>query len=390
MFGAAIAATDLSEAEQLMEDGWMDDAETLLLELSKKHPNNPEIYYQLARVYLIRDDAQTGYGGAPWNNLNQIEDYAKKAIELNPKESKYYVIRGHGVGLKALRGGTVKKFTRAKSAKKAYETAVELDPNNIDARTSLIEYHMQAPGIAGGNKDEARRQATAVAKIDSAEGFLAQKTVYLYEKNYESLETEIQKVLDARPSDKVGYVEYSWLCYRRDDFNCVVTYVEKIITIDPEDVDVYWQLHRVYIKQEKYGEAEAALKKAIATKPEEAYLYRWLGDFYQTGKRWDDAIALYQQSLEVDPTYTRSLYKLGETYVLSEQNLDAGEDCFNRYLTSRLKCWWPERALAHCELAKIYSLQGDKKAAVAQIKKAKKLNPNNDEIRKTAKKLRVR
>ena len=390
MSGTAIAAADLSDAEQLIEGGWMDDAETLLNELSKAHPNDPEIYYQLARVYLIRDDAQSRNGGAPWKNLDRIEDYAQKAIELNPREAKYYVIRGHGVGLKALRGGTVKKFSRAKSAKKAYETAVELDPNNIEARTSLIEYLMQAPGIVGGDKDEARRQAIAVARIDSAEGFLAQKTVYLYEKDYDSLEAEIQKVLDARPSDKVGYVEYAWLCYYRNDYDCVVKYIDEIVIIDPEDVDVYWQLHRVYIKQEKYGEAEAALKKAIETKPEETYLYRWLGDFYQTRKRWDAAIALYQQSLEVDPTNARALYKLGETYVLSEQNLDAAEDCFDRYLTSRLKCWWPERALAHCELAKIYSLQGDKKAAVAQIKKAKKLNPNNDEIRKMAKKLRVR
>ncbi|MCK4775373.1 MAG: hypothetical protein KAT30_11325, partial [Candidatus Krumholzibacteria bacterium] len=57
MSGTAIAAADLSDAEQLIQDGWMDDAETLLVELFKAHPDDPEIYYQLARVYLIRDDA---------------------------------------------------------------------------------------------------------------------------------------------------------------------------------------------------------------------------------------------------------------------------------------------------------------------------------------------
>jgi tetratricopeptide (TPR) repeat protein len=386
----AVANAELAQARQLIDDGWADDAEKLLIDLSRTDSKNPEIYYLLARLYLVRDDSQSGNGGAPWDNLNRIEDYAKRAIELNSRVAKYHVILGHGIGLKALRGGTVKKFSRARSAKKSYEKAVELDPNYIEARTSLIQYHMQAPGIAGGDKDEARNHARAIAMIDSAEGFRAWRTVYLYAKEYDTLEASINEIIDARPSSKEGYAEFARLCRWRRDYDCAKDYTEKILTVDPEDVDARWYLSRIYLNQEQYDDAERVLAKAIEIAPDKPFVLRWLGDYYQEREWWDKAIELYEKTLEVDPTYVRALYKVGETYVLAEQKLDLAEECFERYLNSRLKCSWPERALAHCELAKIYILRNDKKMAVAEIKKAKKLNPNNDEIKKVAKKLRVR
>jgi tetratricopeptide (TPR) repeat protein len=388
--GPATANRDLTAAQQLIDDGWADDAEELLNDLLKSDSDNPEVYYLLARVYLERDSYQSSNGGAPWDNLNHIEEYAKKAIELNSSEAKYYVVLGHGVGLKALRGGTVKKFSRAKSAKASYETAVELDPNYFEARTSLIEYHMQAPGIAGGDKEEARRHAQAIAEIDSAEGFHAWKTVYLYKKDYDALEASIKEVIVARPADKEGYAEFAWLCRRRQDYDCAREYIDKVLAIDPEDTEIRWYLSRIYVNEERYDEAKAVLEQAIEVAPAKPYVYRWLGDFCQERERWDEAIEWYEKTLEVDPAYARAIYKMGETYVLADENLDRAEECFKQYMNSRLKCWWPERAMAHCELAKIYLLRGDRKTAVAEIKKAKKLNPNNDEIQKVAKKLRVR
>ncbi len=242
----AAVANDIDDAKILMDEGWLDDAETILNNLVDSSPDDAEYYYQLARVYLIRDDAQSANGGAPWNNLNKIEDYAEKAIELDPNDARFYVVYGHGVGLKAMRGGTVKKFSRARAAKSRYETAAEMDPSNIEARTSLIEYHMQAPGIAGGNKDEARRLAAVVAELDSAAGFQAWKTVYLHEKNYEALEAAIRAVIESQPEEKQGYVEFARLCQRREDFPCALEYLERVLELDPEDVQPYWYLSWIH------------------------------------------------------------------------------------------------------------------------------------------------
>jgi tetratricopeptide (TPR) repeat protein len=388
--GTMAVANNIDEAKTLMDEGWLDDAETILKNLAEQNPEDAEYYYQLARVYLIRDDAQSANGGAPWDNLDRIEQYAEKAIDLDPGDARFYVVYGHGVGLKAMRGGTVKKFSRARAAKSRYEQAAEMDPTNIESRTSLIEYHMQAPGIAGGDKDEARRLAAVVADLDSAAGFQAWKSIYLHEKSYDDLEAAIRAVIQSQPEEKQGYVEFARLCQRRQDLQCANEYLEIVLSLDPEDVQPYWYLSRNLAGEGNEAEAENALMKAVKSNPEEAYVYRWVADYYRERDRWDDAIAWYQKCLEADPDYARAWYLMGETYLLSEKDLARAEECLNTYLQSRLNCWWPEPALAHCQLAKIHTRNGDKKAAKREIKAARKLNPNNDEVRQTAKKLHIR
>jgi tetratricopeptide (TPR) repeat protein len=384
------SANEMDDVAQLMDEGWLDDAEALLNEYIARSPDDPDLYYQLATLYLWRDDAQSANGGAPWEYLNKIEDYAEKAIDLNPNDARYYVIYGHAVGLKAMRGGKVKMFSRARAAKSRYETASEMDPSNIEAKTSLIEYLMQAPGVVGGDKDEARRLAAVVAELDSAAGFRAWKSIYLHEKDYDALEAAIRAVIQSRPEEKSGYEEFARLCRRREDFDCAIEYTEKILALEPGVVEPYWHLSRIYVSRGSLDTAERELLTAVELKPDEAHVYRWLGDFCRKQERWDDAIAWYQKSLAVDPGHARALYALGETYLEADRDLATAEECFNTYLQTRLKYWWPEPALAHCQLAKIYTKQGNKKAAKSEIKKARKLNPSNDEIQRTAKEMHIR
>ena len=49
-----------------------------------------------------------------------------------------------------------------------FETAVQLDPDNVDARTDLAEFYLEAPGIVGGGRDKAEAQAKTLAGLDPA------------------------------------------------------------------------------------------------------------------------------------------------------------------------------------------------------------------------------
>lgn len=388
--GPLSAAAGLDEAIELIDEGWVDDAESILDELVAGDPNNPELYYQLSRLHLFRYEGGSSDGGGNWDDLDRVEDYAERAIELDPDDARFYVIYGHGVGLKAMNGGKVKMFTRAKAAKRRYEKAAELDPENIESRTSLIEFHMQAPGVAGGDKDEARRLAGTVAKIDSAAGFDAWKTVYLYDENHDALESLIQVVIDAHPDSTRGYIELARLCERRQDFGCARENFEKVLALDTEDVQPYWYLQSIYAAEGRADKTVETLDLAIARQPGEAYVYRWKADFYRSREEWGEAVLWYARSLEVDTGYARSLYWMGVSYLESGKDLDLAGECFDGYLEARLNVWWPDPALAHCQLARLYAEQGDERAAKREVKAAKKLNPGNDEVRRTAKDLRIR
>ena len=55
-----------------------------------------------------------------------------------------------------------------------FEAAVRLDPNNVDARSDLGEFYLEAPGIVGGGRDKAEAQTQALAALDPAKGRLPQ------------------------------------------------------------------------------------------------------------------------------------------------------------------------------------------------------------------------
>ena len=60
---------------------------------------------------------------------------------------------------------TASNFFKAASlagkVRNEFETAVRLDPNNVDARSDLGEFYLEAPGIVGGGRDKAEAQAQA-------------------------------------------------------------------------------------------------------------------------------------------------------------------------------------------------------------------------------------
>jgi hypothetical protein len=52
--------------------------------------------------------------------------------------------------------------------RRALDRAIELDPSHIEARQERIGYLIFAPGIAGGNRDAARAEITALEAVDES------------------------------------------------------------------------------------------------------------------------------------------------------------------------------------------------------------------------------
>ena len=64
----------------------------------------------------------------------------------------------------------IKQGMLAPKMKKAWESAIALDPKNMSARTSLIQYYLQAPGFMGGSIDKAKEVAKQITGLNPAEG----------------------------------------------------------------------------------------------------------------------------------------------------------------------------------------------------------------------------
>jgi len=89
-------------------------------------------------------------------------DLFAKAVAQSPKNADYHYWLGNAYGSLAEHANIFKQASLASKTHGEYETAVKLDPNNLDARMGLIQYFMLAPGIMGGSETKAIEQANEI------------------------------------------------------------------------------------------------------------------------------------------------------------------------------------------------------------------------------------
>src|SRR5438128_7603607 len=108
--------------------------------------------------------------------------------------------RGVELGEAAREASIFRKFTLAREAREEFERAVQLDPNYIEARFALIEFHMLAPAFLGGGEDKAIAQANEIKKRDAIDGHRAFAMIYQHQKKQDLARQEYVAAVKERPN----------------------------------------------------------------------------------------------------------------------------------------------------------------------------------------------
>jgi tetratricopeptide (TPR) repeat protein len=327
-------AGDFTQIEQLIDDGWWDDAHAELTIELKAKPDDAALNFLMGKTCFLLQD---------WENA---EDYFERAVELEDTNSQYHYWLGNAKGARAQHGGILKAPGRAKACKRGYERAIELDPHNVSARFGLLQYLMQAPGFVGGNKDKARIQADSIAYYDTLVGFQAKASIY--EVLDEDLTGAEKEFTDAIALDSTNLTPYFWYGYflaRHDRLNEAESLAYRGLAIDSTRKEIYYSLADIFIKKERY----------------------------------DDAIAIYERINMLDSTDMLAAYQIGKALQLADSDLNRAETLFLKYLDSKLKGYWPDKAAAHWNLAMVYDKQGKYDQAKTALEKGLALKPKNNE-----------
>jgi tetratricopeptide (TPR) repeat protein len=165
------------------------EAQVILQKVTATEPNNAAAWFYLGQTFLFRNDAE--------NSVPTFE----KATALAPTDSLYQCYLGDAYGLSALKAGLFSKLGWAKKCKSAYDRAIELDPKNIRARVSVMEFCRQAPGFLGGGMDKAYEQAAEIQKLDPVRGRKAYAGLYIAEKKYAEAGAVYEAALREKPGD---------------------------------------------------------------------------------------------------------------------------------------------------------------------------------------------
>ena len=130
----------------------------------------------------------------------------EEAVRLQPSNSINHLWLGRAYGEKASRASAFSAFGIARKVVREFETAVKLDPSNMDARFDLLEFYVEAPGIVGGGKDKATVQASAIASLNARMGHTARARIFEKEKKFDPARAELVKATREFPAESEAFL----------------------------------------------------------------------------------------------------------------------------------------------------------------------------------------
>jgi tetratricopeptide (TPR) repeat protein len=208
--------------------------------------------------------------------------------------------------------------------KKEFETAVQLNPANIDARRDLEDYEIQAPWVVGGSKDDAKAQMDAIVALDPVEGDLA-RAMYDDEalKKPDAAAKDYHDALAANPKKIEPYLDALAFYQKENKAPEMQAATQQASQVAPNDPRLtYYRGVALVIANNNLADAEKDLKAYLASTPERsdwpshASAREWLGRLYEAQGKRSEAAEQYRAALQLDPDRKEAKARL--------QNLEKG------------------------------------------------------------------
>ncbi len=139
--------------EGLIEGNHWKRAKALLEPRVQANPNDAQALFLLSQVRIAYRDYKDAIA------------LAERAAARNPKSAEFR--QGVAEAVCEL-AGKERSLGLGRRCKAELEAAAALDPSQVDARWGLMEWHMEAPWIIGGRKDEARKRLAEIQRINPA------------------------------------------------------------------------------------------------------------------------------------------------------------------------------------------------------------------------------
>lgn len=245
---------------------------------------------------------------------------AEKAVELAPDSAQAQLWLGNSLGVRINEVNMLRKMVMAPDLRDAFEAAVRLDGNLLEARSRLIQYYLY-PAAPGGGVEKAQAQQAEIAKRNPVRGHLAQATI---ERAHNKDNAAAMRAIDAA--------------------------VAAAPSLPADDIETRVMVGNSLVGLERYAQARAYFTAWMAAQPRQAAPH----------------------------------YHMGRLAAISGQFLDEGTAGLKRYIDGGLVRGEndPKDTAAWWRLGQIQAKQGDTATARTSFQTALRLDPANTEAKK--------
>lgn len=239
-------------------------------------------------------------GGAQ-SRIEEAVKLGEQCVAAHPQLSNCHLALGNSLVSKAMAAGIMSAIGYAGTIRDAFKNAVALDPQNMNARLSLLQYYMYAPAIVGGGSGKARALAEQtmplnadagklmMARLDASDDKLAKA-----EASALSMATSSNEAVADGQRDLLVNLGNKYLSDKRyADSERMYHEAQKRF---PDSESALYGLARVQQEQGKHREAIAGMEQANAIYPRASAYYR-LGQSQQALGDKAKALAAYEKAL---------------------------------------------------------------------------------------------
>ncbi len=280
---------------------------------------------------------------------------AEAAVAAAPANADAQYALSEAYGRKAQSVGMLKAAGYAGKMRKAADAALAADPNHLDALEILVDFHMLAPGIMGGDKKKAAEFVERLARLDAARGWLER----------------------AQNANRAKDTTLAAQCY------------ERAAAVTPPAAITLVQCASYFAGRGRdLARAEKLALQAVQLEPWRTGGWQVLASLYAYQERYSDLDGVLEKSLAAEPARLSPWYQAARQLVVSKKDPARAERYLRRYLAVEPEIGAPSWAAARWRLGQALELQGKKSEAIAEIESAVKQDPKLEDAKKDLKRLR--
>jgi tetratricopeptide (TPR) repeat protein len=178
------------------------------------------------------------------NDLDAAVEAAERAVEELPQDARAWFWSGRAHGMQAMRANLLMKAKWAGRSREAYEKAVALDPQYVEARYDLMQYYLFAPGFLGGGREKADAEAAEIARRDVLWGKLASSALALADDDQKAAETALREALVAVPDSTRARLSLAGMLQRQERWDELRQLWRERVGKTPDGAMAQYQLGR--------------------------------------------------------------------------------------------------------------------------------------------------
>ena len=231
----------------------------------------------------------------------------ESAVAALQQDSQAWFWLGRAYARQAIQAGLLSKPKWAGKTRDAYEKAVALDADNVDARYDLMQYYVAAPGFLGGDRALADAQAKEMAQRDPVMGKLADAFLAQTDDKPAVAEKLLREGLAIDPSRERVRLALAMLLQEGERWDDIGALWRDALARDADDALAHYQLARLAVVSG--ADAQAGLAHidrfiALGKLPEGFTLgaAHWRrGQLLEKLARRDEAIAALEEAVRREP-----------------------------------------------------------------------------------------